>query len=220
MEKLDESSEISDTISILLRGPPKIRVGFKGVGVRPSRGPPPRTKIVRPARQVTLHASPMSGSRHHDTAINDAPFEMQRHVAEQEAIAQLHAPREGSPAVLADDLPRALFRDGVAAVNAVCTGPSASALLAHVNATLLAARIERDRPEGEALLGKMLCREHRYDLKLDLREVSALALALELHPISIRACSAAQAPVAAAVGELISVLGPSLASLLGPQVQR
>ena len=192
------------------------------MGVRPFRAPPPCRKIVRPVLQVTcaLHALPMCGSRHHDTAINDAPFEMQRHVAEQEAIAQLHAPREGSPAVLADDLPRALFRDGVAAVNAVCTGPSASALLAHVNATLLAARIERDRPEGEALLGKMLCREHRYDLKLDLREVSALALALELHPISIRACSAAQAPVAAAVGELISVLGPSLASLLGPQVQR
>ena len=168
----------------------------------------------------SIHAMPMCELGSPDAAITDAPFEMQRQVAEQEAIAQLHAPREGSPAVLADDLPRALFRDGVAAVNAVCTGPSASALLAHVNATLLAARIERDRPEGEALLGKMLCREHRYDLKLDLREVSALALALELHPISIRACSAAQAPVAAAVGELISVLGPSLASLLGPQVQR
>jgi hypothetical protein len=130
---------------------------------------------------VPIHAMPMSELAAPDAAITDAPFEMQRQVAEQEAIAQLHAPREGSPAVLPDDLPRALLRDGVAAVNAVCTGPSASALLAHVNAKLLAAHIERDRPEGEALLGKMLCREHRYDLKLDLREVSALALALARH---------------------------------------
>jgi hypothetical protein len=45
------------------------------------------------------------------------------------------------------------------------------------------------------------------------------AISPYLHP-RVLELSAAQAPVAAAVGELISVLGPSLASLLGFQVQR
>ena len=104
---------------------------------------------------------------------------------------------------------RALRTDGLAHVEDVLDGATASALLAHVNRRLdcaLAASADAATPQqrsaaiggaagggGEALLGAIMCRSRRYDLKLDLDEPA----------------------VAAALSQLLGALGRPLVSLLG-----
>ena len=125
--------------------------------------------------------------------INDAPLSTQRHVAEREAAAQANAPREGIAAVPPIALPRVLRKEGVAAVDGVLSRATASALLMHVNQRLAEA-MARLIVDDENLLGAVLCREGRFDLKLDY---------------------ARDAAVTAGLDEAVRSLGPPLSSLLG-----
>ena len=148
--------------------------------------------------------------------IHEAPLERQVALA---AVEQRHIDAfEGGAPIPAKDLARALRTDGLAHVEDVLDGATASALLAHVNRRLdcaLAASDDAATPQqrraaiggavvggaagggGEALLGAIMCRSRRYDLKLDLDEPA----------------------VAAALSQLLGALGRPLVSLLGRGAQ-
>ena len=144
--------------------------------------------------------------------IHEAPLERQVALA---AVEQRHIDAfEGGAPIPAKDLAKWRRADGLAHVEDVLDGATASALLAHVNRRLdcaLAASDDADTPQqrsaaigdalvggaagggGEALLGAIMCRSRRYDLKLDLDEPA----------------------VAAALSQLLGALGRPLVSLLG-----
>ena len=126
--------------------------------------------------------------------MHDAPLERQAAVAEAEGRLLVNA-FEGQPPLPASHLASGLRADGVAAVDHVLDGTTATQLRNHVNERL-ARSLDVDHGathDGEQLLGMIMCREKRWDLKLDLAE-----------PI-----------VAEAFSRLLSAIGSPLVSLLG-----
>ena len=120
-----------------------------------------------------------------------------RAIGRREAKVLLHAPREGAPPVPKDQLAAALRADGVALVERVVSPSVASVLLNQIN-TRLSAEVHRCHDAAprvrEPLLGDILCKQGRYDLKLD----------LSVHPV----CEALEAVVQAVGVQVASVLGP------------
>ena len=102
-----------------------------------------------------------------DAAINDAPLDAQISVGAHEADLLLEAPREGVPPVLRQRAAEAIHNDGLCTVDSVVSQSAAWALLTHVNHRL-GESLCSDEKSGEAMLGAILCRQHRHDLKLDL----------------------------------------------------
>ena len=105
--------------------------------------------------------------------------------ANEEAVLMSAAPWTPLPVTMAVTQSRDLPEDAVAAMRAEgvvrltggLQGDAASALAAHINATLAsrAEAVKRGEEDEAAYFGGVLCRERRYDLKLDLDapEVSA-----------------------------------------------
>ena len=111
----------------------------------------------------TLASLVMNGLR----SINDAPIEEQERIAEAEALEMLSSPREGAAAVSAHLVPQAVRTDGVAEVLDVLDADAVKSLLCHVNAHLAEAQTAASEV-GEQLLGAVLCRRARFDLKLNI----------------------------------------------------
>ena len=127
----------------------------------------------------------------YEEPLNDAPYEEQRSIGENEAALLQFASREGVPPVPPGGVCRALTSDGLAEVRGVLGACTAQTLLEHVGARLSTAL--RPARRTEQLLGAVLCRQQRYDLKLDLRD----------------------GPVDRALSEVLSHVGSSLISVLG-----
>ncbi|EOD13532.1 hypothetical protein EMIHUDRAFT_212638 [Emiliania huxleyi CCMP1516] len=116
-------------------------------------------------------------------------------VAEAEASLLVHA-FEGGASVSPRDAAAALVRDGLAVVDAVVLQSAAARLRQHVDSRLSDV-CGATPPDGEPLLGQIMCRRNRWDLKLDLSE----------HP------------VAEALRQLLDALGPALVAALGRGAQ-
>ena len=116
-------------------------------------------------------------------------------VAEAEASLLVHA-FEGGASVPPRDAAAALVRDGLAVVDAVVLQSAAARLRQHVDSRLSDV-CGATPPDGEPLLGQIMCRRNRWDLKLDLSE----------HP------------VAEALRQLLDALGPALVAALGRGAQ-
>ena len=130
-----------------------------------------------------------------ETLAHDAmgrPEAEQERAAAVEAALMAHAPRGASMAVPPERAGAALRADGIARVDGALTADVADSLLRHANKRLDEAQ-RRAGGDGESLLGALLCRRARHDLKLDLREPS----------------------VAAALEQALATVGPALASALG-----
>jgi ectoine hydroxylase-related dioxygenase (phytanoyl-CoA dioxygenase family) len=134
-------------------------------------------------------------------SLNDASFAEQSSVGEQEAQLLQTAAREGVPPVAVQEIATALSADGVVQVETLLSIAAAKDLLVHVNKALGRQRESDQRhdqdPHKEVMLGAVLCRQHRFDLKLDLRE-----------PI-----------VGEALANILSLVGPSLLQLLGSRAE-
>lgn len=127
--------------------------------------------------------------------IHGAPPERQAALALAEAKLLVNA-FEASVPVRAEDAAFKLRQDGVAAVESVLDDQTAAALLAHVNERLELARSvgqESAKSGEEPLLGAIMCRERRWDVKLDSDEPA----------------------VSAALTQLIESLGRPVSKLLG-----
>lgn len=136
-----------------------------------------------------------------DVPMHDAPLERQASVAAREGELLVNA-FESSVSVPPEKAVAALHADGVAAVDSVIDGTTATSLRDHVN-ELLAQCLDRDDPDatgsdgGEALLGAIMCRRNRWDVKLSLDD-----------PI-----------VDTALTQTLAALGRPLAKLLGAGCQ-
>lgn len=170
----------------------------------PPKAPPlPPDSIVQPAWLVpvviVLLLALRREKRAPETAIempaHDAmgkPEAEQQAAAAVEAALMAHAPRGASVAVLPERAGVTLRAEGMARVDGALTAGVADTLLRHANKRLDEA--QRASGDGESLLGALLCRQARHDLKLDLHEP----------------------PVAAALEQALTAAGPAFAAVLGP----
>ena len=101
--------------------------------------------------------------------LNDAPYDEQASIGQREAAILLNASREGVPSVAIASLATAIASDGLAQVDGLLPKALCKSLLAHVN-HVLTIEDERVGEQRESMLGAVLCRQKRYDLKLDLTE--------------------------------------------------
>ena len=100
-------------------------------------------------------------------------------VALKEELHLQIAPREGSKPVAVADLAQALRADGVASVEGVIDCATAKELRKHVEKSLGVLCLRGGDEHEEELLGDVLCRRNRFDVKLNLSE-PAVAAAITL----------------------------------------
>ena len=130
-----------------------------------------------------------------DVPMHDAPLERQASVAASEGKLLVNA-FEGSVPVPPPRIQHAMRAEGVVAVDNVLDAATADELRTHVNARLTRELLQDQdatNADGERLLGQIMCRSHRWDLKLDLAD-----------PV-----------VNTAVEQMLASFGGSLVSLLG-----
>ena len=128
-----------------------------------------------------------------DVPMHEAPLERQASVAAAEAELLVNA-FEGSVPVPPSKAVAAMRAEGVVQMDGVMNCTTARALRAHVCARLQEIQSgDESPPDCERLLGQIMCRRMRWDLKLDL----------------------ADAVVSAALEQTLAVLGQPLVSLLG-----
>ena len=128
-----------------------------------------------------------------DVPMHEAPLERQASVAAAEAELLVNA-FEGSVPVPPSKAVAAMRAEGVVQMDGVMNCTTARALRAHVCARLQEIQSGDESPtDCERLLGQIMCRRMRWDLKLDL----------------------ADAVVSAALEQTLAVLGQPLVSLLG-----
>lgn len=137
--------------------------------------------------------APSAAPAHHGS-----PEHEQQAAAAYEESLQAGAPREGLRYVRGCRAAESLRTDGLACIDGVLTADVAAALRSHVDERLARALAEApSEPPGEPLLGVVLCKHRRHDLKLDLRSPA----------------------VAAAVEQAIEAVGPAAAAVLGPSAE-